>query len=349
MNQFFQKSIEQAFHVSGIDLSITKSKPCIGGDINSAFICETSSSQFPKIFVKVSSSKSGYQNLLAEQEGLKALLSVSSESFIPQPLLLTQTSNKANTFLVLEYLDLHDDPKHPEEDWERMGRSLAQIHKNSANSTHLFGLDYNNFIGHTTQKNLPRSSNWIEFWKKNRLGYMFQLAEKAGFKFPVARAVLSAFDSMFKYTSFKPVPCLVHGDLWSGNVAFVGSTPVFFDCAISFSCREADLAMTQWGGFPVQFYSGYNKEYPLDPDYRLRYPFYLLYHILNHLVMFGDSWSGRVSYYVNLCLKNAKFYMMRNTIHKEPRPVSLHLPSASDSSSDDDSDPSVTHQSCTSS
>ena len=55
--------------------------------------------------------------------------------------------------------------------------------------------------------------------------------------------------------------------------------------------RETDLAMTElFGGFPERFYSAYRHEYPLDSGYNTRKIFYNLYHILNHLNLFGGGY-----------------------------------------------------------
>jgi len=59
--------------------------------------------------------------------------------------------------------------------------------------------------------------------------------------------------------------------------------------------READLAMTElFGGFPSEFYRAYNEAWPLDEGYELRRPMYNLYHLLNHLNLFGGGYLGQV-------------------------------------------------------
>jgi fructosamine-3-kinase len=94
------------------------------------------------------------------------------------------------------------------------------------------------------------------------------------------------------FENYQPKPSLLHGDLWSGNVgADPKGNPVVFDPACYFGDREADLAMTElFGGFTKDFYAGYDAIYPLDPDYNTRKAFYNLYHILNHLNLFGGDY-----------------------------------------------------------
>jgi len=56
--------------------------------------------------------------------------------------------------------------------------------------------------------------------------------------------------------------------------------------------READLAMTElFGGFPREFYEAYG---PLDEGYERRKHLYNLYHLLNHLNLFGAGYRAQV-------------------------------------------------------
>jgi fructosamine-3-kinase len=45
-----------------------------------------------------------------------------------------------------------------------------------------------------------------------------------------------------------------------------------------------------FGGFPAAFYAAYRESYPLDPGYDIRRTLYNLYHILNHLNLFGGGY-----------------------------------------------------------
>ncbi len=89
-----------------------------------------------------------------------------------------------------------------------------------------------------------------------------------------------------------PAPSLLHGDLWSGNAGFLGDgTPVVFDPAVYCGDAEADLAMTElFGGFPPSFYEGYREVRPIAAGYRGRRVLYNLYHVLNHLNLFGEGY-----------------------------------------------------------
>jgi len=135
---------------------------------------------------------------------------------------------------------------------------------------------------------------------KQRLGFQLALAKQNSVgknlldKGERIQADLAKF-----FSSYKPEPSLLHGDLWSGNVAFSDtSEPIIFDPAVYYGDREADIAMTElFRGFSPTFYQKYQEIWPLDDGYRVRKDLYNLYHILNHFNMFGggyESQAGRI-------------------------------------------------------
>jgi len=87
----------------------------------------------------------------------------------------------------------------------------------------------------------------------------------------------------------------LHGDLWSGNAGFTAEGPVIFDPAVYYGDRETDLAMSElFGGFPLEFYRAYDEAFPLDSGYEKRKHLYNLYHLLNHLNLFGGGYLAQV-------------------------------------------------------
>ena len=71
--------------------------------------------------------------------------------------------------------------------------------------------------------------------------------------------------------------------------------PWLIDPAVYYGHREADLAMTSlFGGFSKTFYSAYESAFPLVPGYPEREPLYQLYHLLNHLNLFGTGYYRQV-------------------------------------------------------
>lgn len=168
---------------------------------------------------------------------------------------------------------------------------LAALH---AQPQPYFGWHRDNWIGATPQLN-ERSDDWIEFWRDRRMGFQLDLAARNGY----TRTIQRHGDKLRLYVAglfagFRPCPSLLHGDLWSGNIGCVGGEPVIFDPAVYYGDREADLAMTElFGGFPAEFYAAYREALPLDSGYAQRRTLYNLYHVLNHLNLFGGGYLAQ--------------------------------------------------------
>ena len=50
-----------------------------------------------------------------------------------------------------------------------------------------------------------------------------------------------------------------------------------------------------FGGFPAEFYDSYRANSALAEDWEQRIPLYNLYHLLNHLLLFGGSYLDSVA------------------------------------------------------
>ena len=125
-----------------------------------------------------------------------------------------------------------------------------------------------------------------------------KLAEKNGYATPemlnLMERLITKIPELLSGTEDKP--SLLHGDLWSGNyIVDVSGNPWLIDPAVYYGHREADMAMTSlFGGFSNSFYSAYKSAYPVAPGYAEREPLYQLYHLLNHLNLFGTGYYGQV-------------------------------------------------------
>jgi len=92
-------------------------------------------------------------------------------------------------------------------------------------------------------------------------------------------------------------PVIIHGDLWSGNMGEDrNGQPVIYDPSSMFAHNEFDLAIGKmFGGIPSSFYTEYHKHIPKsapEEEYNLRSDLYVLFHYLNHTVIFGGSYAG---------------------------------------------------------
>lgn len=265
------------------DFSILNTTPISGGDINQCWQIDgqrQGDASAIRYFIKLNTAdKAGM--FAAEQAGLAAI-SGSRSLYAPQA--IVHGVSESHSFLVLEYLDLATSGDHA-----LLGQQLAAMHRCHARQ---FGWHLDNTIGTTPQHN-PWSDNWIAFWKEQRLGFQLELAAHNGHRGALQTLGACLLDALPEFfADYQPVPSLLHGDLWSGNFAFLrDDTPVIFDPASYYGDREADIAMTElFGGFTADFYSAYRNAYPLHAGYAQRKTLYNLYHILNHANLFGGGY-----------------------------------------------------------
>ena len=167
----------------------------------------------------------------------------------------------------------------------RLGAGLARQHRATADQ---FGWHRHNTIGATPQRN-TQTADWIEFLRRERLGFQLDLAARRGLPGELlarGRRLLAGLEAFFP--GHRPGPSLLHGDLWSGNWgADADGSPYIFDPAVYHGDREADLAMTRlFGGFGRGFYTAYEEAWPLPRGWERRVDLYNLYHLLNHFNLF---------------------------------------------------------------
>src|SRR4029453_15616509 len=107
------------------------------------------------------------------------------------------------------------------------------------------------------------SDDWHAFWRDRRLHAQLRLA--AHNRLPsklIDRGERLAADCAAFFRTYRPIPSLLHGDLWSGNPPpSPNPRPVLFDPAVYVGDREADGAMTElFGGFPHETIAAYRAD-----------------------------------------------------------------------------------------
>mgnify|MGYP001827912412 CR=1 FL=1 len=257
-----------------------------GGDINQAALLTDGKRQW---FLKYHSNAPAGM-FTAEARALQA---ISGTGCIRVPAPVAYGTTGDTDWLVLEHLDLHRGGSET-----LLGEQLAALHRVTA-GTH--GWDHDNYIGSTPQIN-TRHAGWVEFWRNCRLQPQLDMAQAAGFRGHLAEAGSRLLENLhLLLAGHDPAPSLLHGDLWSGNKAFTADgRPVIFDPASYYGDRETDIAMTElFGGFGPDFYAAYQSAYPLADGYRLRRDLYKLYHLLNHLNLFGGGYLSRCGRVIN--------------------------------------------------
>ena len=260
---------------------IVAAHPIQGGDISSAFRIETEGTQ---AFLKIHSGDNGRAMFDAEVDGLKAIANASAVS-TPNVLGIGQLDGDA--YLLLEY---HEPRNGTDSDWELLGRQLAELHSIALST---YGYDSDNFIGSLPQTN-GKTDDWYEFFSSSRIDPMMDLASE--YLTDEDRANWEALRAKLSDILIAERPCLIHGDLWNGNVIHTEDVPMLIDPAVCWAEREMDIAMSRlFGGFPDAFYNAYDEALPMTKDgLEERIKIYQLYYLLVHVVLFGKSYVGSV-------------------------------------------------------
>ena len=250
-----------------------------GGCINNGAVLKTTTGA--SFFLKTN--RSAPADMFArEAEGLVALR-VADGPVVPEPLL------HGASFLLLE--DLAPASK-VSGYWREFGRRLAFLHKHI---NERFGFEAANYIGSTPQPNPWTGDGW-EFFARHRLMFQARLAHDQKFLSTLDVGRVERLAGNLEELVPEQPASLIHGDLWGGNaISDSSGNPAVIDPAAHFGWAEAELAMTTlFGSFPNEFYDAYQEVRPLENGYESRYPLYNLYHLLNHLNLFGRSYLGQV-------------------------------------------------------
>ncbi len=249
-----------------------------GGCINSASVVSGGGQEY---FVKTNRAEL-IDMFEAEGEALSVMAQTRTVR-VPRPVCWGQADG--TSWLVMEYIRLGASGSK-----SLLGEQLAAMHRSSADR---FGWHRDNTIGSTPQHNRWHH-DWIEFFRDQRLAYQLSLATRNGHRGALQRKgekLLECIEDFFP--GYQPVASMLHGDLWGGNYSTDDAgQPVIYDPAFYYGDREADIAMTElFGGFGRDFIDAYNAAWPLDQGYSVRRTLYNLYHIINHLNLFGGGYG----------------------------------------------------------
>ena len=279
------ESVPELARQLGLDPDRIALQAVSGGSIGRAY-CLSGAGR--KLFVKCMDATEA-AILQAECDGLKRLAETGT---IRTPEVIGQGEIDQVAWLAMTWCDM----QHMTDDgFVRLATQLARLHQDSSDR---FGLDADNYIGRTPQSN-QWDSDWCSFFLNQRLGPQLQWLDRnqsGGLWDRQLSGLVESWER--KFGDYRPQPSLLHGDLWSGNVAMtVNSEPLIFDPAVHYGDRECDLAMADlFGGFNDSFYQRYQALWPLEPDWAERRRYYQLYHLLNHANLFGG-------HYVHICQK----------------------------------------------
>ena len=292
-------SLDQAItSLFGENLRIVSKRPVHGGDINESYCLSLSDGS--AVFMKCNSPKN-LSFFEAEAKGLDALRKTETIG-VPKALAMGTDKAQRMSFLLMKYLE---HAAKLTKYWEIFGRELAMLHRADcaeyaeAAEGRPFGFTHDNYIGASPQINTPKE-DWTTFFRECRLLPQIKMAERY-LDSKMRKQITKLMDHLDSYLVEPEFPSLTHGDLWSGNaVCGPNGKAWILDPAVYVGHYEAELAMTElFGGNPQSFYDAYHEVTPIDRGYHDRRDLYNLYHMLNHLNLFGGTYLGSVQRILN--------------------------------------------------
>ena len=275
-------------NIFGSGAVVVRRTSAFGGDINRAYVLELSDGS--KVFMKANSPKN-IDFFVSEAAGLEAMRKTGT---VRVPKVLGYGTDGGESFLLLEYIESGGKNRNS---MAELGRNLAEMHlaeTGDFSGRGRYGFVRDNYIGASTQTNTP-AETWIDFFRERRLMPQFEWAS-GYFSGEDRKRINKLLDGLDRFLTEPEQPSLLHGDLWGGNyMVDRNGSPWLIDPATYVGHAEADLAMTElFGGFDRAFYDAYKETAGIDPGYRDRRNLYNLYHLLNHLNLFGGGYLHSV-------------------------------------------------------
>jgi fructosamine-3-kinase len=182
-----------------------------------------------------------------------------------------------------------------------LGEALATVHATPAPA---FGAGGRGYVGSLPMDNTPRHTRpeaWPAFFAEQRLQPLLQLAvDRGAIDGTGRRLVDTVCDRLPELAGPPEPPAHIHGDLWSGNVLWLGGDEPgvrLIDPAAHGGHRESDLALLAMFGCPEldTVLEAYQQRHPLAEGWRDRVGLHQLHPMLLHAALFGGSYGARVT------------------------------------------------------
>ena len=254
--------------------------PVAGGDINEAYRLDTRDGQ--RRFLKINRGPHAAGLFAQEVWGLRELAAFGAR--VPE-ILLELPGDEVSGLLLRYYEPV---PRSARND-EDAGRQLGHLHRESERVHQ--GQRFERRGGFIGRLVLPDFAA-TEAGRYLTEGLLEPVLDACGDTLP-ARLVQRVHELGARAAQQLAgrTPCLVHGDLWSGNcLGLPGGRALLIDPAAHYGLPELDVAATQvFGGYHAGFGSAYAKTYPRPLEPRAVVSC-IAYFLMAHVAMFGASY-----------------------------------------------------------
>ena len=88
-----------------------------------------------------------------------------------------------------------------------------------------------------------KRDDWLEFFLEQRIGHQLRMAGDVTLRDEWGKVCQATGDLRSLFEGVEVRPSVLHGDLWSGNVAAVEGEPCIFDPASYYGHHEASIWM----------------------------------------------------------------------------------------------------------
>lgn len=245
-----------------------------------------------RVFVKLGTNPFSSDQFMVEAKELDYIRTYSP---VKTPRVIDVVTENESTLLILEVINT----VRPEtnEDFARMGRGLAALHKVENNRC---GFEFPTYLGIFRQDNTWKST-WSEFYGECRLHDTLKKAIAAEKMNASECAVIEKLVSRLPDICPEPKSfSLLHGDPWLGNLLYDGKELVLIDCSLYYGNREIDLTTVDFF-FPVSshFFDAYEEIFPTEEGFHERADLWKINQWLGHVALFGDNYKPKLWNAVN--------------------------------------------------
>ncbi|MCI4391797.1 hypothetical protein PGIGA_G00138520 [Pangasianodon gigas] len=261
------------------------------------------------VFAKINHKSQARCMFDGEKASLEAILSTNTIR-VPRPMKVVDLEAGGAVF-IMEHVDmkslnryaaqlgqqLADLHLHNKRQKEKQNKEQQTVGKGSGQSEvpviDKFGFHIKTCCGYIPQVN-DWQDDWVSFYAQQRLQHQLGLVEQS-YGDREARELWASLQLKIPqlFAGVEVDPALLHGDLWSGNVAEYSDGPIIFDPASFYGHAEFELGIAgMFGGFGKHFYNAYHEKIPKAPGFDKRHQLYQLFHYLNHWNHFGTGYRG---------------------------------------------------------